>query len=101
MKDKKTIMSAVRQYWSSVEAFRKSSTDLGNACDHLRSVAGVNRKVVILLDSKSYLLTTDSGGDFDVQEIVDAVDISHFPHPNVEYCSAEKIDAIDSRWEPC
>jgi len=101
MKDKKTIISAVRLYLSSVEAFRKSSMDLGNACDHLRSVAGVNRKVVMLLDSKSYLLTTDSGGDFDVQEIVDAVDISHFSQSSVECCAAEKIDAIDSRWEPC
>ena len=60
---------AVDAYVRAEREFNEASRRFNESCNQLRSVILPNLRVVIRREWRNYLLTTNTTGDFDVEEV--------------------------------
>lgn len=60
---------AVARYLRATNRFNEASRDFTTACKSLRKQLGSNKRFVVQIDWKHYLVTTDGDGNFDVEQI--------------------------------
>lgn len=63
------ISLAVGRYLRAAEAFSKASSEFTSACKNTRKTIGANSKMVVQVDFKHYLVTSDRDGNFEIEEI--------------------------------
>lgn len=63
------ISLAVGRYLRAAERFNDASRDYTGACKSLRSQLGSNRRFVVQVDFKHYIVASDQDGNFEVEPI--------------------------------
>ncbi len=63
------ISLAVGRYLRSADRFNDASKDFTGACRSLRKRLGADQRVVVQVDFKHYLVTSDRDGNFDIEPI--------------------------------
>ena len=64
-----SVSLAVGQYLRASDRFNEASKEFTEACKSLRKHLGSESRFVVQVDFASYLVTTDSDGNFDVEKI--------------------------------
>ncbi len=63
------IAVAVGDYLRAVDRFETASTVLNRACSELRSQINGRTRFVVQAEHRQFLVTSDSDGNFDVEQI--------------------------------
>ncbi|TWU62294.1 hypothetical protein [Crateriforma conspicua] len=63
------ISLAVGRYLRSADRFNEASGEFTGACRSLRKQLGADRRFVVQVDFRHYLVTSDRDGNFDVEPI--------------------------------
>lgn len=64
-----SLSLAVGRYLRSADRFQEASAEFTGACKALRTHLGNDRRFVVQVDFKHYLITSDKDGNFDVERI--------------------------------
>lgn len=69
MENRIVLGVAVRSYLRAVERFEAASTAFNQSCVDVRKSLGVNKKFVVNVDYKHYLISSDDQGNFEVEPV--------------------------------